>query len=241
MVTRQFVDKNGLNRYRDIQPFSHNRVLLGSNGNYINASHMHHMRPGRFIACQGPLAHTIGDHWQMVWEQDIGSIFAIGKLAEGMVEKCALYWPTDPTSFQQYVSRSGEEFTVSLESTSCEKSEIRKLRISKNNETRLVTHFHFTEWPDHQVVDTESLLALVEDVLVSQVDDKCTLIHCSAGVGRTGCVLTLASLLAQVRRGETNLSVLNTAMRLRLDRLYMMQTTGQYLSVYAALALVASS
>jgi protein tyrosine phosphatase len=243
-------------RYRNIVPFGENRVLL-SGGGYINASYMPNLSGSNkkaFIACQGPLSNTIADQWEMIWTENVKVVFAIGRLYEGSTEKCAQYWPSSDTDRHMRVQYKPEsvvhtptsEYDLDLvrEDAVCDGQLIRReIRVSSGDSSRIVIHYHFLAWPDHTAIKSSStLLNLVTRMHMfrSQYPNHPVVIHCSAGVGRTGCALTMChvieSLEDSIRRSphleNEGISILSIAINLRRYRLYMMQTTDQYVSVF---------
>lgn len=157
-------------RYKDIVPFSENRVLL-SDGSYINASYMPNWNgknPKAFIASQGPMQSTIGDQWDLIWSHNIAAVVTIGKLAEGATEKCAEYWPTKVKSPMVATGPNNREFTlrcVSETSIAHDMMIHRKISISHTDEEeRFIDHYHFVAWPDHGSVPPEALIAIVKIV-----------------------------------------------------------------------------
>ena len=254
MIARLFRSEPTKDRYRDIHPFFENRVVL-EGGGYVNASFMPShdgLVEKAYIACQGPLNGTMRDHWAMVWENSVHAIFAIGHLREGGVEKCVKYWPSGVGSVMSGVG----EFEILVESEELLMHgalKLTKLKVTRSpHESSVsVSHYHFTGWPDHGIVEPIHLVGLVREL--NRWVKRGTfeglhpvVVHCSAGVGRTGCVLTLShimeSVLQQMVSGKSlrdcRVSVLKTALNLRKYRLYMLQRTGQYVLIYQCLALL---
>jgi protein tyrosine phosphatase len=252
MQAREFREESSRakNRYRDMVPFCENRVLL-SDGSYINASYMKNFdqsNPKRFIASQGPLTSTIDDHWDMVWTEGVRTILTIGKLAEGTTEKIALYWPTD--KHEPVVVAGPTAMTVSLLEERAGEPEGLTTRVlevvTKCGDKRTVIHHHFEAWPDHGAVPP-SIMILLASIVVA--DRGAVLVHCSAGVGRTGSVLAVANCVENIQHqlnrsggdlSAVTLSVLATVEQLRDDRVHIVERTWQYESVYQAVIELAS-
>ena len=247
-------------RYRNILPFGENRVVLPGGG-YINASYMPNGNGSNkkaFIACQGPLSSTIGDQWEMIWTENVRAIFAIGKLYEGATEKCAQYWPSLDTSTHMHVEYKPEsanqspssQYDLELvrEDSVCDGLLVRReIRVSTSSLSRTVIHYHFLGWPDHTAIKSSSvLLTLVNRMHMfrTHFPTQPVVVHCSAGVGRTGCALTMCHVIEcleeSIRRdpnlSNEGISILTIAINLRRYRLYMMQTTDQYVSVFQTTA-----
>jgi protein tyrosine phosphatase len=251
MTSRLFLNEESkkLNRYREMVPFCENRVLL-SDGSYINASYMpaadgSHKRA--FIASQGPLAHTIGDQWDMIWNEGICAVFTIGNLNEGRKEKIAQYWPESKGQSEDVVSNSKKPFKISCvgQEEVFEGLIKREIILSHLGKERTVRHHHFTAWPDHGAVPPTVLINLVSLVKRERKIKQPVLVHCSAGVGRTGCVLTLSNCVEWVESqlekngGDVSgcqLSVMQILLALRECRVHIVERTWQYESIYAAIS-----
>lgn len=238
MVHRLHQGQHSKDRYRDILPFSENRVHLTPFPDYVNASWMPNFdgsNPKAFIACQGPLTSTLGDHWDMILENNVKAVFAIGSVAEGKTEKFAVYWPSDTNTPLRVHSERRGEIIVSLVRENHVSTHVimRELLVLG----RTIYHFHHTYWPDHSAMEEEHLLELVGRMRFWRTQEAPVVVHCSAGVGRTGCALTLCNVIEDIETqlregGEGGISILEHAIHLRRYRLYMMQTTSQYVSVY---------
>ena len=251
MNTRLYTDAAAKikNRYRDMIPYTDNRVKL-TDGGYINASYMiNGLGTNRkaFIASQGPLKTTITDQWDMIWNEGIFSILTIGKLAEGTTEKIALYWPEH---VGDVLKPEGGNWSIEC-SSECEvssglwKRELTLTNISSCSK-RQICHFHFVAWPDHGSVPpaTMEVLASLVKYERSTHPDSPMLVHCSAGVGRTGTVLAMANCVeiveSQLKQNGGNLSecwlsVMTTVLNLRECRVHIVERTWQYQSIYEAI------
>ncbi|XP_033826040.1 tyrosine-protein phosphatase non-receptor type 7-like [Periophthalmus magnuspinnatus] len=235
-------------RYKTILPNPETRVVLKSSeegpDRYINANYIRGYKgvPKAYIATQGPMVHTAGDFWDMVWQERVPAIVMLTRLKEEQ-QKCELYWPqsdSEPSSgsfgrFQLCVTDRTERhgFTIT------------DITVQLNSESRHVRHFWFSSWPDHHVPQrTSALLRLVQEV-----EDFCSrpiidgeqnrggpiIVHCSAGIGRSGCFIASSVCCKQVRDSGT-VDVLETVCQLRLDRGGMIQTPEQYQFLYYTLA-----
>ncbi|XP_061185153.1 receptor-type tyrosine-protein phosphatase epsilon-like [Saccostrea echinata] len=224
------------NRYTTTFPYDHSRVVLKkiNEGDYINANYIENIHGQRtYIATQGPKPKTIGDFWKMVWQEDISVIVCLTNLKEGGKNKCAQYWPEINDKLQI------EDFTVRhLEEKIYSNYTIRRFKAYNNFEqrNREVVMFHYTRWPDHGVPDSLSLVLFHRHVMriSSEYHGNYTLVHCSAGIGRTGTYIALDALY---REGEKNGKV-NVPMyvrTMRKDRMNMIQGDDQYKAVYLAL------
>lgn len=251
MVSRLYVDETSkaLNRYREMVPFKENRVTL-SDGSYINASYMPGADPGKkkaYIACQGPLTHTIPDQWDMIWTEKVSGVLTIGNLKEGTTEKIAQYWPEQKGDSIE-VKRGGKVFRIfCTEQRQLFQGLIERiLLVELGTEKRNVNHYHFTAWPDHGAVPPSVLIALASLLKHERIahPSEPVVVHCSAGVGRTGTVLTMSNAVESVETqlvanngdlSKCSVSVMQTVLALRECRVHIIERTWQYESVYAAI------
>jgi protein tyrosine phosphatase len=182
-----------LNRYIDILPFDYNRVKL--NNSFINASFMESILGlKQYIVAQGPLPDTVEDFWNMIWEQKCGLIVMLTPLVEKGRVKCHQYWP-DQTAL------CFGELKVSLikeETLMGEKTIHRTFEVQVASQTLVVDMVHFNVWPDHKGSDPSDVLAIVDfanEIYTSRGLACPMVVHCSAGVGRTGTFCTIDSVL----------------------------------------------
>uniref|UniRef100_A0A673A155 protein-tyrosine-phosphatase n=1 Tax=Sphaeramia orbicularis TaxID=375764 RepID=A0A673A155_9TELE len=228
-------------RYKTILPNPETRVILKNPeeavgpDRYINANYIRGYRgvPRAFIATQGPMLHTVGDFWDMVWQEKSSIIVMVTRLKENN-EKCELYWPQtvkdgdnrETGQFGRFIlrvkdSREKDGFTVT------------DLDIQLCSERRPVRHYWFTSWPDHHIPQcTTPLLRLVEEPAHGPGP---IIVHCSAGIGRTGCFIA-SSICCQQLRQTSQVDILEAVCQLRLDRGGMIQTSEQYQFLYSTLA-----
>ncbi|XP_078329579.1 receptor-type tyrosine-protein phosphatase epsilon-like [Crassostrea virginica] len=225
------------NRYTTIYPYDHSRVVLSSmndNGGFINASYIEDTKGQiTYIATQGPKPKTIADFWTLISQEEVTVIVCLTNLKEGAKNKCAQYWPNVNDKLQ------GGNITVRHlgESTYAEHI-IRRFKIHNKAKQQdcVVTMFHYTAWADHGVADPLSLVVFHRQVMkaTAKSTGKYTLVHCSAGVGRTGTYIALDALY---REGQ-NTGKINVPMyvkTMRKDRMNMIQGEEQYKLLYLAL------
>ncbi|KAJ1139360.1 hypothetical protein NDU88_005735 [Pleurodeles waltl] len=229
-------------RYKTILPNPQTCVCLRradsqDENSYINANYIkgYEGLEKVFIATQGPMLNTVNDFWEMVWQEDVPVIIMITKLKEGK-EKCFHYWPEKEGTYGRYEIRIQDlkeyaEYTV------------RELVIELQDKQRHVKHFLYSSWPDHQTPESARpllrLLTEVEDRTQMAGSRGPVVVHCSAGIGRTGCFIATSIGCQQLKRtGEVD--VLGIVCKLRLDRGGMIQTSEQYQFLHQALALYAS-
>ncbi|KAM9000774.1 receptor-type tyrosine-protein phosphatase C isoform X2 [Sarcophilus harrisii] len=229
------------NRYIDILPYDHNRVELSEiNGDagsdYINASYVDGFKePRKYIAAQGPREETVDDFWRMIWEQKVTVIVMVTRCEEGNRNKCAEYWPTMEKDTQIY----GDVIVKINEHKICPDYIVRKLNITNKREKtsgRDVTHIQFTSWPDHGVPDDPHLLLKLRRRVnaFSNFFSGPIVVHCSAGVGRTGTYIGIDAMLEGLE-AENQVDVYGYVVKLRRQRCLMVQVETQYILIHQAL------
>ncbi|XP_058711741.1 receptor-type tyrosine-protein phosphatase V-like isoform X3 [Poecile atricapillus] len=229
------------NRYPHVLPYDHSRVKLSQLGedphsDYINANFM----PGytsqqEFIATQGPLKKTIEDFWRLVWEQNVCNIIMLTVCMENGRVLCDHYWPSEsaPVTY-------GQVRVHLLTQSSSEEWTIREFKLWHEGARaeRFVSHLHYTAWPDHGIPEsTTSIMTfreLVQEHIQSTKDAGPTLVHCSAGVGRTGTFIALDRLLQQMRQ-EKVVDIFGVVYTLRMNRYLMIQTLSQYIFLHSCI------
>ncbi|KFM13857.1 Receptor-type tyrosine-protein phosphatase eta, partial [Aptenodytes forsteri] len=228
----ELAENRGKNRYNNVLPYDISRVKLSDQSSatddYINANYM----PGynskkAFIAAQGPLPDTIEDFWHMIWEKNIYSIVMLTKCVEQGRTKCEQYWPDKQS--KSY----GDIIVTMVSEIVLPEWTIRDFTVEKSNtpESHTVRQFHFTSWPDHGVPEATDLLInfrhLVHEYSSQNPVDSPTLVHCSAGVGRTGTFIAIDRLIQQIEM-ENTVDVYGVVYDLRMHRPLMVQTEDQY-------------
>ncbi|XP_035276398.1 tyrosine-protein phosphatase non-receptor type 21 isoform X1 [Anguilla anguilla] len=240
------------NRFQDVLPYDDTRVELvptkENNTGYINASHIRVTVGGEewsYIASQGPLSNTCQDFWQMVWEQGVAIIAMVTAEEEGGREKSFRYWPR-LGSRHNTVTYGRFKITTRFRTDSgCYATTGLKIKHLLTGQERTVWHLQYTDWPDHGCPeDFKGFLAYLEEIQSvrrhtnSTTDPKINnlpvLVHCSAGVGRTGVVILSEIMIACLEHNEM-LDVPTALNMLRQQRMMMVQTISQYTFVYKVL------
>ncbi|KAM4658507.1 receptor-type tyrosine-protein phosphatase S isoform 6-T6 [Amazona ochrocephala] len=226
------------NRYANVIAYDHSRVILlpiegivGSD--YINANYIDgYRKQNAYIATQGPLPETFGDFWRMVWEQRSATIVMMTKLEEKSRIKCDQYWPGRGTDTYGMIQVTLLD-TIEL-ATFC----LRTFSLHKNgsSEKREVRQFQFTAWPDHGVPEYPTpFLAFLRRVKTCNPPDAGPIVvHCSAGVGRTGCFIVIDAMLERIKHEKT-VDIYGHVTLMRSQRNYMVQTEDQYSFIHDAL------
>ncbi|XP_046747961.1 phosphatidylinositol phosphatase PTPRQ [Diprion similis] len=222
------------NRYTDILPYDFSRVKLeivdnDPNTDYINASFVHgYSGAVEYIASQGPKEETTYDFWRMIFQYNVKVIVMVTQLVEKGKEKCHQYYPNMREHFEY------EDITIRC-STQLDFVFYtqRNIVLQKGNDRRTLMHLHFKEWSDHGIPDDVHSMVQFCQIVRRHINESksVAVIHCSAGVGRTGTLMAIDILLQQIRDNK-KLDVFGTVFNLRKDRINMVQTESQYAYIY---------
>ncbi|XP_053114008.1 phosphatidylinositol phosphatase PTPRQ [Hemicordylus capensis] len=223
------------NRFPNIKPYNNNRVKLMPDASipgsdYINASYVSgYLCPNEFIATQGPLPGTVGDFWRMVWETRAKTLVMLTQCFEKGRIRCHQYWPEDNipvTVFGDIVITKLVE-DVQIDWT------IRDLKIERHGDCMMVRQCNFTAWPEHGVPETTaSLIHFVKLIRASRAHDSTPIVvHCSAGVGRTGVYIALDHLTQHINDHDF-VDIYGLVAELRSERMCMVQNLAQYIFMH---------
>ncbi|XP_006502938.1 receptor-type tyrosine-protein phosphatase F isoform X19 [Mus musculus] len=226
------------NRYANVIAYDHSRVLLTSidgvpGSDYINANYIDgYRKQNAYIATQGPLPETMGDFWRMVWEQRTATVVMMTRLEEKSRVKCDQYWPVRGTETYGLIQVTLVD-TVELATYTMRTFALHK---SGSSEKRELRQFQFMAWPDHGVPEYPTpILAFLRRVKAcNPLDAGPMVVHCSAGVGRTGCFIVIDAMLERMKHEKT-VDIYGHVTCMRSQRNYMVQTEDQYVFIHEAL------
>ncbi|XP_061268213.1 receptor-type tyrosine-protein phosphatase F isoform X7 [Bos javanicus] len=226
------------NRYANVIAYDHSRVILTSidgvpGSDYINANYIDgYRKQNAYIATQGPLPETMGDFWRMVWEQRTATVVMMTRLEEKSRVKCDQYWPARGTETYGLIQVTLLD-TVELATYTVRTFALYK---SGSSEKRELRQFQFMAWPDHGVPEYPTpILAFLRRVKAcNPLDAGPMVVHCSAGVGRTGCFIVIDAMLERMKHEKT-VDIYGHVTCMRAQRNYMVQTEDQYVFIHEAL------
>uniref|UniRef100_A0ABI8A3T0 Tyrosine-protein phosphatase non-receptor type 13 n=1 Tax=Felis catus TaxID=9685 RepID=A0ABI8A3T0_FELCA len=227
------------NRYKNILPYDATRVPLGDEGGYINASFIK-IPVGKeefvYIACQGPLPTTVGDFWQMIWEQKSTVIAMMTQEVEGEKIKCQRYWP-NILGKTTMVSDRLRLALVRMQQLKGFVVRAMALEDIQTGETRHISHLNFTAWPDHDTPSQpDDLLTFIS--YMRHIHKSGPIItHCSAGIGRSGTLICIDVVLGLISQ-DLDFDISDLVRCMRLQRHGMVQTEDQYIFCYQVILYV---
>jgi len=229
------------NRYTDVLPYDDTRIRMEEPNGYINASWID-MHGGNFhrqwIAAQGPTQKTIGSFWRCVWETETSLILMLTRLFENANSKCDKYWPDE--GFEQeygsfYVANENElNHSFFIE---------RKLKLTHiiTGKEKPVTQLQYINWPDHGIPENpEHFLKFVNYFQQNLNPGDPCLVHCSAGVGRTGVTIAVDTSMALIEQ-KIPINPLKMVREMRDQRCMMVQTSSQFEFLLDLISLMAKT
>ncbi len=197
----------------------------------------------KIIAAQGPLGNTLEAFWRMVLQEKASLIVCVCKLKEGGRSKCHQYWP-DEHNYKDFAAFESLRVRTLEEKQLSDNLFERYFEVTEGEKRLVVKQLHYVGWPDHgvpsgkSIEDFENLLGQFVDFTLNSGKDERAVVHCSAGIGRTGTIITLLhvviNICAQKNAGVEDplISVFGTVRRLREQRMNLVQMPEQYVFIY---------
>jgi len=249
------------NRYKDIFPFDYNRVpvfpykISGDSepSDYINASFVSDVfsgAPKKYIAAQGPGQDTTPAFWEMIWQYNVRVVVMLTNVVEGTERftsiKCNKYWPDNVGDAKKFGDLKVQLFDRAEAPNYC----VRKLDVTKTGglaggENRVIIHLQLTDWPDRAAPGHAGHLVQLTQLTQVMLNTQTgtggpqvggpLLVHCSAGVGRTGTFICVDQMINNINNNSSpssEIDIFHTVYQLRKQRVYMVQTREQYEYLY---------
>ncbi|KAI6239427.1 hypothetical protein M3Y99_00576600 [Aphelenchoides fujianensis] len=239
-LTREAMDANLVRcRYKDVQCWDQTRVRLHfPAGNPLDFVHANWVRDAAlqnaFICAMAPLDATVEDFWRLVWQERVCLILMLCQCTEGRKTKCAEYWPKTGGE-----SKTVGPFVVTTSEVDTSDPAIpltrMTLQCTYGQEARTVEHRQWSTWPDKSVPRTATA-AFKLLLHPKETPNNPTLVHCSAGAGRTGTLILIEMVIRHVLGDARTARVVELLRALRLQRAQSVQTEDQF--VFAHFALV---
>uniref|UniRef100_A0A8D9ETX6 protein-tyrosine-phosphatase n=1 Tax=Cacopsylla melanoneura TaxID=428564 RepID=A0A8D9ETX6_9HEMI len=224
------------NRYINVLPYDTTRVHLHrestSDSDYINASFVKGFSGDHeYIAAQGPKPDTVADFWSMILQHRVAKIVMLCSFLEKGRVKCEKYFPDHVNEYFVY-----NNIRVGCTSQSVETHyTCTHLRITRDSEVLEVKHYHLRDWQDFGIPGGPDVLVNFCNLVRNDTpSSQLTVVHCSAGVGRTGTYIA-CDILLQCLNDNRKLNIFRTVLDLREQRAHMVQSEAQYVYLYQSL------
>ncbi|CAB3407946.1 unnamed protein product [Caenorhabditis bovis] len=221
------------NRYADIVPYEHTLVPL-TRHHYINASFVQGEGDAqRFIATQAPIGpeekrkiSTVDEFWMMIMQYNVECIVMLTDLFEDYTQKCAQYWPKTIGYRQKF----GDVEVKLVAEAEMGHYIHREFDIFTSTGTRQVSHFQFLNWKDNEAPNIPNFLDFLLKIRSRHYDSP-VVVHCSAGIGRTGVFVCTDNIINRINN-EGIIDVFSEVNRARQQRPRMVHTLTQYIAIY---------
>ena len=222
----QLSNQNKKDRYSNIRTYKYNSIKLKSK-EYINASFIHLPLKKYFIATQGPIKSSINDFWEMILEYNTKIIIMLCNQIEGGREKCTEYWKGNMLYNIKYTEEKKENLIK------------RNITISNNKLKKEIIQFQYIGWPDHGIPnlnDAYKYFIYIIEFILKNYNNSPVVVHCSAGVGRTGTFISIFNLVYEIickkNLDVIQFSIFNTVRKLKEMRMFLVQNEEQYNFIY---------
>ncbi|CAG9859658.1 unnamed protein product [Phyllotreta striolata] len=160
----------------------------------------------------------------MVWQENVKDILMLANIYENGKKKVEKYWP-DINEEKSYGLIKVHFVSESVFSNFI----LRTFNCCFGNQERKINQMHYTTWPDHGVpLYSQSLVPYLQRLLkIPHSSQAPIIVHCSAGVGRTGTII-LSDICLRMAAGEGHLDFLAHLENLRNQRANLVDNLEQY-------------
>ena len=244
----RLLDDDELCRYSNIRCYKDNYVKISTPHELINASWIHFPFENSFISAQAPLKNTIDDFWTMCFDYDINIIIMLCNLEENGKEKCVEYWENDKRDLKDSTASTMDtNFIINYTTEQINNDiiirniNIRDKNKEENNE-KIIKQIHYGSWPDHQSLDIQDIygnILFMFNLVDKEIGHNPIVVHCSAGVGRTGTFIALYNLYRDIlnqihEKNNKNITInfMNLVRKLKEMRMHLVETEDQYKLIY---------
>ena len=244
----RLLDDDELCRYSNIRCYKDNYVKISTPHELINASWIHFPFENSFISAQAPLKNTIDDFWTMCFDYDINIIIMLCNLEENGKEKCVEYWENDKRDIKDSTASTMDtNFIINYTTEQINNDiiirniNIRDKNKEENNEKK-IKQIHYGSWPDHQSLDIQDIygnILFMFNLVDKEIGHNPIVVHCSAGVGRTGTFIALYNLYRDIlnqihEKNNKNITInfMNLVRKLKEMRMHLVETEDQYKLIY---------
>uniref|UniRef100_A0A0N5CG60 Tyrosine-protein phosphatase domain-containing protein n=1 Tax=Strongyloides papillosus TaxID=174720 RepID=A0A0N5CG60_STREA len=228
-VTFLLPENRQRNRYRDILCLENGRVKLKDAPNdYIHANYVKTPRSDKaFICTQGPTDKSCGDFWKMCLQEEVEYIIMLCQFEENGIKKCAKYYPFEVGGSLTF----GSTVVTNEKLNECTDNDMRdiNLKIQCDSINKTIRHLQYLGWPDKGVPDITDTLFNILDIVKNST--KPVVVHCSAGIGRTGTFVLVQNMMERVYNPQNggNDTTIQIIKDMRNYRHGVVQTDFQYI------------
>nr|CTP81302.1 Bm5100 [Brugia malayi] len=198
---------------------------------YYHASYVQIGENINFICAQGPLPNTIEDFWCMVIQEDSKVIIQLCQWTEEGKTQCAEYFPSSDWEWKDYGSVRVKIIEKTSPMTQLRKVYRTKIQAIYKDKKHEVLHLLYGGWPDHFVAESTPICREIRMLALKFSEKKPIIVHCSAGIGRTGTFAAIFMAVDRLKHNE-NLSIPDIVKELRDQRMHAVQNDQQYLFIY---------
>ena len=246
-ITRLFDDDDTC-RYKNIRCYKDNFVKISTPHERINASWIHFPNENSFISAQAPLSNTIDDFWTMCFDYNINIVIMLCNLEENGKEKCVEYWENEKRDvLDSAASTFDSKFIITYTTEQINDDiTIRNINIKdktkEENGEKKIKQIHYGSWPDHQSVDLQSIygnILFMFNIVDIEIGHSPIVVHCSAGVGRTGTFIALYNLYRDIldqihdnNNKNITINFMNLVRKMKEMRMHLVETEAQYNLIY---------
>lgn len=166
----------------------------------------------------------------MVWQQKTKAVVMLNRVVEKESVKCAQYWPTKDDQEMLFKETGFSVKFLSEDVKSYYTVHLLQLENINSGETRTISHFHYTTWPDFGVPESPAsflnFLCKVRESGSLSPEHGPAVIHCSAGIGRSGTFSLVDTCLVLMEKGD-DINIKQLLLNMRKYRMGLIQTPDQ--------------